>query len=570
MITSFSRKRKSLVILPILILLLQNLSLAQNAGTLITAKNGMVVSASDEASKAGVEILKKGGNAIDAAVAVGFTLAVTYPAAGNIGGGMYMVIRLANGKTTTIDAREAAPNAAHRDMYLDPVGKFLQDKSLIGPLAAGVPGTVDGLLKALSLHGKLKREVVMKPAISLAENGFPLHKRAAALFESNLKNFERFPSSMNVFSKSGGAYAEKEVWKQPDLAQTLKLIREQGREGFYKGSVAEKIVAQMKRGGGLITLEDLRRYVSLVYEPVIGTYKGYEVISVAPSSSGGISLVQMLNILEQYDLKKWGHNSFEAVQHITEAIKYVYADRAKYLGDPDFTKVPMAWLTSKEYAASIRAKIIDGKATPSAEIQAGVAPAEGKHTTHYSVVDKWGNAVSVTTTINSVFGSKCVVDGAGFLLNNEMDDFSAKPGVANQYGLIGSEANAIAPGKRMLSSMTPTILTKDGKLFMLVGTPGGSMIITNVLQTILNVIEFGMNAADAVRAKRFHHQWLPDELEFEKDAFTPDTKKRLHVAGYDLHEVGPICRVEMITIDAKKKILSGCSDPRGYGSAIGY
>ena len=570
MITSFLRKRKSLIILPCLFFLYQSISLAQNAGTLITGKNGMVVSASDEASKAGVEILKKGGNAIDAAVAVGFTLAVTYPSAGNIGGGMYMVIRLANGKTTTIDAREAAPNAAHRDMYLDPVGKFLSEKSLIGPLAAGVPGTVDGLLKALSLHGKLKREVVMKPAITLAENGFPLHKRAAALFGSNLKNFERFPSSMNVFSKNGVAYAEKEIWKQPDLAQTLKLIREQGRDGFYKGSVAEKIVAEMKRGGGLITLEDLRRYVSLVYAPVIGKYKGYEVISVAPSSSGGISLVQLLNILEQYDLKKWGHNSFEAVQHITEAIKYVYADRAKYLGDPDFTKVPMAWLTSKEYAASIRAKIIDGKATPSAEIQAGVAPAEGKHTTHYSVVDKWGNAVSVTTTINSVFGSKCVVDGAGFLLNNEMDDFSAKPGVANQYGLIGSEANAIAPGKRMLSSMTPTILTKDGKLFLLVGTPGGSMIITNVLQTILNVIEFGMNAADAVKAKRFHHQWLPDELEFEKDAFTPDTKKRLHVAGYDLHEVGPICRVEMITIDAKKKILSGCSDPRGYGSAIGY
>lgn len=546
-------------------------SLSQNAGTLINAKQGMVVSASEEATKVGVAILKKGGNAIDVAVAVGFALAVTYPAAGNIGGGMYMVIRLSNGKVTTIDARETAPAAAFREMYLNETGKFIQEKSLIGPYSAGVPGSVDGLLKALAMHGKLKRDVVLKPAIKLARDGFPLHPRAAQLFENHVKYFERFPSSMKIFSKNGKPYSAGEIFRQPDLAQTLTLISEQGRDGFYKGAIADRIVDEMKRGAGLITKEDLRRYSAAVREPVIGKYKNYSIISIAPSSSGGVALIQLLNVLENYDFKTWGHNSFESVQHMVEAMKHVYADRAKYLGDPDFVPIPVDWLTSKEYAAQIRGKIISGHATPSSKISHGVSPAkEGTQTTHYSVGDKWGNAVAVTTTINSMFGSKCVVDGAGFLLNNEMDDFSAKPGAANQYGLIGSEANSIAPNKRMLSSMTPTIVTKDGKLFMTVGTPGGSMIMTNVLQVILNVIEYGMNAAEAVTAPRFHHQWLPDEIQYEKDGLTPDVLRRLRLIGYDLKEVSQMCRVETIVYNAKKKQYEACSDPRGYGAALGY
>lgn len=543
---------------------------SQDAGTLVTAKHGMVVSASKEASRVGVDILKKGGNAIDAAIAVGFALAVTYPSAGNIGGGAYIVIRMANGKVITIDARETAPYEANRDMYLDIVGKFIQDKALYGPLSSGVPGTVDGLLKAHNLLGKMKREALLQPAIKLARDGFLIHKRLAQQFKNNLKDLGRYPSSIKVFTKSGAPLEENEIWKQPDLAQTLQLIGEKGRDGFYKGITADKIVHGMKQGGGLITHEDLRRYASITREPIMGEYRGYSIISMGPSTSGGVALVQLLNILENYDMKALGHNSVESINRMVEAMKYVYADRAEFLGDVDFVKVPVSWLTSKEYSAKIRSQIIEGKATPSREIHHGVSPKEGTHTTHYTVVDKWGNAVAVTTTINSMFGSKCVVDGAGFLLNNEMDDFSAKPGEPNQYGLMGSEANSIASDKRMLSSMTPTIITKDGKLFMTVGSPGGSTIITTVLQVIMNVVDHGMDLADAVRASRIHHQWLPDEIRYEHIGLSSDVLKRLRLIGYELKDIGESGRVEAIMYNVKKKQYFGCSDPRGYGAAMGY
>lgn len=531
----------------------------------------MVVSASDEASKVGIEILKKGGNAIDAAVATGFALAVTYPTAGNIGGGLYMVIRLANGKITTIDARECAPKAATPDMYQDIVGKVIPNKALYGPIAAGVPGSVDGLLKALQMHGKLKRDVVMKPAIKFARDGFALHPRAANLLKINLKEFEKFPSTMKNFSKNGAAFDAGDVLKQSDLAATLQRISDQGRDGFYRGETAEKIIAEMERGGGIMTREDLQSYAAVTREPIIGEYRGHQIITMGPSTSGGVALVQLLNVLEGYEMKSFGHNSAESINRMVETMKHVYADRSVHLGDPDFISVPVSWLTSKEYAASIREKFIESRSTPSHEIHPGVAPKqEGRHTTHFTVVDKWGNAVAVTTTINSPFGSKCVVDGAGFFLNNEMDDFSLKPGVPNQYGLTGSEANAIAGTKRMLSSMTPTIVAKNGKLVMTVGTPGGSTIITTVMQVIVNVLDHSMPLNEAVRAGRIHHQWLPDELTYEKDALAPEVLRRLQVMGYTMKEIGTSGRVEAITFDAKTKILSGCSDPRGYGSAIGW
>ena len=548
-----------------------HVSHSQNAGTLVTAKKGMVVSASREASQAGLDILKKGGNAVDAAVATGFALAVTYPTAGNIGGGLYMVIRLANGKVTTIDARETAPADADRDMYLDERGRVIPNKSLIGPISAGVPGSVDGLLKAHQLFGKMKREALLQPAITLARDGYALHPRAANLMKNHIKEFEKFPSSMNVFTKSGKPYAENELFKQPDLAQTLSLISEKGRDGFYRGATAEKIVDEMKRGKGVISLEDLHRYAAITREPIIGEYRGYQIISMGPSSSGGVALVQLLNVLENYDMKSFGHNSVEAINRMVEVMKYVYADRAEYLGDPDFIDVPVNWLISKEYAALIRDKIVESKPTPSTEINHGAAPkTEGKHTTHFTVVDKWGNAVAVTTTINSPFGSQCVVDGAGFLLNNEMDDFSVKPGTPNQYGLIGSEANSIKGAKRMLSSMTPTIVAKNGKFIMTVGTPGGSTIITTVLQAIMNVIDYGMNIADAVKSSRVHHQWLPDEITYEKDGIAPDVLKRLRLMGYEMKEIGQSGRVEAIFYNQQKKQYEGCSDPRGYGAALGF
>ncbi len=536
----------------------------------VRAKNGMVVSISDLASKVGIEILKKGGNAVDAAVAVGFALAVTYPAAGNIGGGGFMVIHLANGKNVTIDYREKAPLSASRNMYLDKEGNIINGMSVEGATSSGVPGSVAGLLFALNKYGTMKLKDVIQPAINLAENGFPLNYNMANAFKSELKYFEKYESSMRVFANNGVPYTEGEIFKQPDLALTLKQIEEKGTDGFYSGEVAQKIVNQIKKLGGYITLEDLKKYKPIERNPVIGNYRGYQIISMPPSSSGGIVLIEMLNVLENFSFAKEEWGSSEYIHDLVEAMKFAYADRAAYLGDPDYYKVPVDFLTSKEYAKKIFSKIKD-KVTPSAEIKNGIPISkESDQTTHYSICDSYGNAVSTTTTINSWFGNKIVVDGAGFLLNNEMDDFSSKPGEPNQFGLVGSEANSIQPEKRMLSSMTPTIVLKNDKPYLIVGAPGGSTIITSVLQVILNCIDFNMDIQEAVSLPRIHHQWLPDKIDYEEYGMTEDVKNNLKAMGYEIGEQRIIGRVQGIMIDYEKGIYFGASDPRSNGSAIGY
>ncbi len=538
----------------------------------VRAKNGMVVAADPLAAKAGMEILKQGGNAVDAAVAVGFALAVTYPAAGNIGGGGFMNIRFADGRSFTIDYREKAPASAFRDMYLDSAGNFLPNKSTYGHLAAGVPGAVAGMLMGLEKFGTMNRKQVISPAVEFAEKGFPLLYELASDIKSNQIDFSPFPGSMKSFTKNGKPYEEGEIWKQPDLALTLKRIIEKGRDGFYKGKTAELIVAEMKRGGGLISYADLENYQAVLRKPVKGTYRGYEIISMPPPSSGGTALLQLLNIVEAYDLKSYGHNSAETLHRYIEAMRRVYADRAEFLGDPDFYKVPVQWLTSKEYANKRRATIDTAKASRSEDVKHGTPPPyEREETTHYSVVDKWGNCASVTTTLNGGFGSYVVVDGAGFLLNNEMDDFSAKPGVPNMFGALGNIANEIQPNKRMLSSMTPTIVLKNGKPFMVIGTPGGTTIITTVMQVICNVIDFGMNIQEAIDAPRIHHQWSPEKTFYEKRGLSFDTIEKLKAMGHILEERrGTSGLAEGIIIDTEKGIFYGASDPRGYGAAAGY
>ncbi len=538
----------------------------------VRAKKAMVVAADPIAADVGLKILKQGGNAIDAAVAVGFALAVTYPAAGNIGGGGFMVLRLADGTVKTLDYREMAPSAATRDMFLDKNGTFLDEKSTVGHLACGVPGSVAGMMYAQRRYGKLSRAQVMKPAIDLAEKGFHLHYRLSEDLERMIPEFSMYRSSKKAFTKNGKPYKEGDLFRQRDLAQTLRRIRDKGRDGFYKGETAKLIVAEMKRGGGLISLKDLDNYGSVIRDPVRGTYRGYEIISMGPSSGGGIMLVQMLNILEGYRLAQYGWNSSKAVMRMTEAMRRVYADRAEFLGDPDYVKIPVAWLTSKEYAAQRRATIDTTRATPSSEISHGVPPPPEKdHTTHYSVVDRYGNCVSVTTTLNDSFGSKVVVTGAGFLLNDEMDDFSAKPGAPNKYGLVGSSANAIEPNKRMLSSMTPTIVLKEGKPFMIIGTPGGSTIMTTILQVIVNVVDFKMTLQEAIDAPRIHHQWMPDRLMCEERALSQETIDNLRAMGYTVHvRENTTGLAEGIMFDRKKGLLLGASDPRGYGAAVGY
>ena len=445
---------RKLNLIVIFSLLLAQITLLESASKKpVKAFNGMVVSSDSLATKVGIEILKKGGNAVDAAVAVGFALAVTYPQAGNIGGGGFMVIRMANGETVTIDYREKAPLKAHEDMFLDENGNFIPEKSQIGHLSVGVPGSVAGLLLALEKYGTMSRKEVLNPAIKLAEKGFIVNEGLANAFKNAFEHFKKFPSTMKYFSKNGEPYKEGDKLIQKDLAKVLKLIRDKGRDGFYKGKVADLIVAEMKRGGGIITHEDLENYQPVIRKPVIGTYRGYEIISMGPPSSGGVCLIELLNILENFDLKKYGFGSSYTIHYLVEAMKRVYADRAEYLGDPDFVEIPLEKLLSKEYAKTIANEIDTLFATPSSKIVRSVSPPEeGSHTTHYSVVDKWGNVVSVTTTINSYFGSMVAVDGAGFFLNNEMDDFSAKPGTPNQFGLLGNKANSIQPGKRMLRS----------------------------------------------------------------------------------------------------------------------
>lgn len=533
-----------------------------------TFKNGVVVSTQRIASQVGADILKKGGNAVDAAVAVSYALAVVHPSAGNIGGGGFFVIRTPEGKATTIDYREKAPGKAHRDMYLDEKGDVIDELSRVGALAVGVPGTVSGTLYALEKYGTMSREEVIQPAIELAENGWALDRRMGG------ERFKRFPSTDAIFNKPDGSpYEEGELFVQKDLANTLRTIAGQGRDGFYKGRVADLFVETMEKHGGLITHEDLENYQVFERPPVEGKYKDYDIISMGPASSGGVCLIQLLNILERYDIGALGWNTPETVHLVVEAERRVYADRAEFLGDPAFVDIPVEKLISKEYA-DIRARDIDpSRATPSEEVTHGDVTQvsyESEETTHFSVIDKAGMAVAVTTTLNGGYGSYLVVEGAGFLLNNEMDDFSSKPGTPNMYGLLGSEANSIQPNKRMLSSMTPTIITKDGKTFMIIGTPGGSTIITTVLQCIMNVIDHGLTIQDAVAAPRFHHQWYPDNIRHEETAFSEETIAKLKELGHAF-STRSIGDAHGIIIDPKTGLYIGGADPRSESSAaIGH
>lgn len=531
--------------------------------------NGMVVCAYPDAAKAGLEILKKGGNAVDAAVAVQFALAVTLPEAGNIGGGGFMVYRPAKGQPNTLDFREKAPAAASANMYLDSAGNVIPDMSLSTHQASGVPGSVDGMIQAHKKYGKLKWEELVAPAIRLARDGFKVTKRLADDLNRNKADFEKRNPGKKYFLKDT-PWQEGDLLVQDDLANTLELIKDKGRAGFYDGKVADMLVAEMQNGKGMITKEDLKNYHSVWRKPIIGMYKGYKVITMPPPSSGGIALLQLLHSVESYPLSKWGFNKDSTVQVIVEAERRVYADRSKYLGDPDFYKVPVDSLLRPAYIDA-RMKSFDwAAATPSSSIQPGsFIGYESDQTTHYSIVDRQGNAVSITTTLNGSFGSKIVVGGAGFLLNNEMDDFSSKPGVPNMYGLVGGKANSIQPGKRMLSSMTPTIIEKDGKLFMVVGTPGGSTIITSVFQTILNVIEFNKSMQSAVSAKRFHHQWLPDLVSTEKDALDSLTIDKLSKKGYKINPGSNIGRVDAILV-TKWGYYQGGADPRGDDTKLGW
>ncbi|MDR3668021.1 MAG: gamma-glutamyltransferase [Ignavibacteriaceae bacterium] len=537
----------------------------------VKGQHGMVVSSSKLSSLVGIEILEKGGNAIDAAVAVGFALAVTYPSAGNIGGGGFMVIHLNNGTNTTIDVRETAPLNAYRNMYLDKNNKFDPKLSSEGITSSGVPGTVAGLIYVLKKYGTLKLKDVIQPAIDLAENGFIIDYNLAESFAGVKDDLMRYPSSRKIFFKDNDSlYQEGDTFKQPELANTLKLIRDNGIYGFYKGKTADLLINQVKKDGGYITQKDLDNYYPKERTPVTGTYRGYDIISMPPPSAGGIALIEMLNILENYTFHKdeWGSSSY--LHHLVESMKYAYADRTRYLGDNDFIKVPIEQLTSKKYAHDIFNKLTN-IAVPSSEIHPGDFKSfhESDQTTHYSVCDNFGNAVSTTTTINSSFGNKIVVAGAGFLLNNEMDDFSGQPGAPNLYGLLGSDANSIQPGKRMLSSMTPVIvLNKDHKPWIIAGSPVGSTIITTVLQVLLNCIDFHMNIQEAVNAPRIHHQWYPDEIDYEKFGLTEDVQTNLVKMGYKIGDKRTLGRAECIMFS--DNYFYGASDPRGYGSAEGY
>ncbi|WP_316786509.1 gamma-glutamyltransferase [Pedobacter frigiditerrae] len=531
--------------------------------------NGMVVSANEIASEVGVDILKKGGNAVDAAVAVQFALAVAYPNAGNIGGGGFMVYRSAKGEINSLDFREKAAANAGRDMYLDAAGNPIVDKSLYGQLAAGVPGSVAGMVEAHQKYGHLKWEDLVAPAVRLAEEGFKLSARQARELNGLKGRFKKLNPLGTALLKDT-PWAEGDVLVQSELANTLKLIASQGRNGFYEGAVADSIVAEMQRGGGIISKQDLANYKAVWRKPVTGNYRGYEVVTMPPPSSGGIALIQLLKSVEPYPLSKWGFNTDSTVQVMIEAERRVYADRAAHLGDPDFYPVPQKKLIEDAYIKQRMSTFNWNKASTSAEISAGeIPPAEHPETTHFSIVDKAGNAVSVTTTLNGSYGAGVVVKGAGFLLNNEMDDFSVKPGAPNMYGLVGGEANSIAPNKRMLSSMTPAILAKDGQLYMVVGTPGGSTIITSVFQTILNVVDFNQSMQAAVNSKKFHHQWLPDQVDVEEKALDSLTTIRLKAKGYKIVPRGAIGRVDAI-LKTKWGYYQGGADPRGDDKAVGW
>jgi len=526
-----------------------------------------VVSAHPLASQAGALIMQKGGNAIDAAIATQWALAVVYPGAGNIGGGGFMVARMSNGTTVSLDYREKAPGKARENMYVDSVtGKANTRQSQNGHLASGVPGTVAGLFESHK-YAKLPMNELLMPAIELAEKGFVLTASEANGLNRAKQGFERYNTTLPVFCKAAGEWKAGDTLVQKDLAATLKRIQKLGLKGFYEGETARLIVNEMERGAGLISLNDLKNYKAVWRKPVEFTYRGHQVISMPPPSSGGILIHQMLAILEKYPLQKMGFQTSETVQLITEVERRAYADRAEHLGDPDFYKVPAKGMVAPDYLAARMADYKPGLAGKSTEVKPGT-PAESEETTHLSVIDAQGNMVAVTTTLNGGYGSKTVVAGAGFLLNNEMDDFSVQPGVPNMYGAIGGKANAIAPGKRMLSSMTPTLVLKDNKPLMVVGTPGGTTIITSVLQSIINVVDHGMNATDAVNKPKFHHQWMPDEIGVEK-SFPADLRLALEKMGYKITELNAIGRTEMILVKPNGKI-EAAADKRGDDSVAGW
>ncbi|GAC1526652.1 MAG: gamma-glutamyltransferase [Collimonas sp.] len=515
----------------------------------VEAKNGMVVTSQHLASQVGVDILKMGGNAIDAAVAVGYAQAVVNPCCGNIGGGGFMTIHLADGRDTFINFRETAPAAASANMYLDSAGKAITNASLFGYLAAGVPGTVLGLDTALRKYGKLTRAQVMQPAIKLARDGYILNRGDTDILDTTIAQFKKDPESARLFLRRDGTPLQPgDRLVQKDLAKTLEAISRNGPDAFYKGAIPAAVERASKAGGGIITAADFASYKISESAPLSCTYRGYVFVSAPPPSSGGATMCQILNILEGYDMKALGFHSAASVHYMTEAMRHSYMDRNTFLGDPAFVKNPLERLMSKEYAASIREKISADKATPSVEVQPGMAPHEKPETTHYSIVDKDGNAVSTTYTINGRFGAVVIAPGTGFFLNDEMDDFTVKAGVQNLFGLVQGATNSIAPGKRPLSSMAPTLVTKDGKTYMVLGSPGGSRIITITLETALNVIDYGMAPQEAVDAPRIHHQWLPDEVYYETRGLSPDTLKILGGMGYKMKEQTPWGAAELIMI----------------------
>lgn len=534
-------------------------------------ENGLVVSADQYASEIGKEILLKGGNAVDAVVAVQFALAVTLPRAGNIGGGGFMVIRLADGETAALDFREKAPAQASRDMYIRN-GEFKDDLSWEGILAVGVPGTVDGMIKALERYGRMPLDMVLQPAISLARNGYPLSYSQAQSLNNHREDLLKYTASANYFTTTDTAgFQEGDLFVQADLAETLERVARFGREGFYVGPTADAIVEQMEKDGGLITHRDLYNYESKWREPVTTNFMGYTLHVMPPPSSGSVAITQILRMIEDYDLKSMGHNSADYVHIVAEAMRRAFADRAYFLGDPDFVDIPMNELLSESYNTERMHSFSMDEATSSQSLSHGEIPSfsESSETTHFSVIDGEGNAVSVTTTLNGGFGSHVSVAGTGFLLNNEMDDFSAQPGEPNTYGLIGGEANAIKPGKRMLSSMTPTIVTKDGKVNMILGAAGGPRIITATLHSFLNRAVFDMRPQQATSAPRFHHQWLPDVLLFDDFGLSPDTQFLLEEKGHRLFPYPAIGRAHNIYVE-QNGALTGGVDPRGDGFASGY
>ncbi|ERS86618.1 gamma-glutamyltransferase [Marinobacter sp. EVN1] len=538
----------------------------------VQGTQGMVATSHTLATEVALKVLKDGGNAIDAAVTAGFALAVTQPRSGNIGGGGFLVYSPGYGDAPeAIDYRETAPAAATETMFQDQDGNVVSERSRFSHKAAGVPGTVAGLALALERHGTLSLSQALAPAIRLAREGFVVPHRFTEGLEQARDRLERWPATRATFYKEDGSAPQPgEVFRQPELADTLQRIAEQGIKGFYEGETARLIVAEMQRGEGLITLEDLRNYEPAVRQPVHGTYRGFDIYSMSPPSSGGTHIVQILNILEEYPIGDWGHNSANTIHHMAEAMKLAYADRSEYLGDTDFVAVPLQGLTSKGYADQLRASIKADKARPASEIAPGKpGPRESPETTHFSVVDRWGNAVSNTYTINFSYGSGITVAGAGFLLNNEMDDFSAKPGVPNAYGLIGGEANKVEPGKRMLSSMSPTIVRKDNRNFLVTGSPGGSRIITTTLQVIMNVIDHNMNIQTAVSAPRIHHQWLPDEIRVEQ-GISPDTLDLLRARGHTINTGSAMGAIQSILIGEDGTLYGGADPRRSTSSAMGF